>query len=359
MRIAFYITGHGFGHATRMIAVMNALSDLDPSIEFSIRTTVRERLFAQTVRGRFTLVPVRVDIGLVQQDTLHPRPLETLRETARLHRERERLIAEEAAALRAASIRLVVADIPPLAFPIAQAAGVPGVGISNFSWDWTYAWYVGQFPEFVSILAEIRTAHAAADLFLRLPFHGDVSSFPRIEDVPLVVRRRTLSREAVRSLLALPTDQPVILITFGGMELHGLDLDPLRKSGDACFVVTTPGKDDGSLRAISPNAVPYQDLVGAADAVVTKPGYGIVSECIAYRTRILFTSRGENPEYAPLVAGLTRYTASRFIPPEDLLAGRWRSALDELLAPPWPDATLPANGAEIAARRLLSLVAAA
>ena len=33
-------------------------------------------------------------------------------------------------------------------------------------------------------------------------------------------------------------------------------------------------------------------LVGAADAVVSKPGYGIISECIANETAILYTSRG-------------------------------------------------------------------
>ena len=32
--------------------------------------------------------------------------------------------------------------------------------------------------------------------------------------------------------------------------------------------------------------VRYEDLVGAAEAVVTKPGYGIISECIANDTAI-------------------------------------------------------------------------
>jgi L-arabinokinase len=356
MKIAFYISGHGFGHATRMIAVMNAVTDLEPSAEFAIRTTVPERLFAANLRGRFAWSPIRIDVGLVQRDPLHPQPLATLVETARLHTQRDRLVAEEAAVLQAAGVRLVVADIPPLAFPIAAAAGVSGVGISNFSWDWVYAFYVRDHPGFAPLPAEIRQAHARADLFLRLPFHGDVSSFPRIEDIPIVVRGQTRSREGVRSLLRLPSDRPVVLMTFGGTGVDGLDLGPLRHWDNLCLLTTHPEAAGGSLRAIPPDAVPFQDLVAAVDVAVTKPGYGIVSECLASRTRMLYTSRGENPEYGPLVEGLTRYAAARFILPEDLFAGRWRPALEALLATPWPQASLPTNGAPIAARRLLDLI---
>ena len=36
----------------------------------------------------------------------------------------------------------------------------------------------------------------------------------------------------------------------------------------------------------------YEDLVAAVDVVLTKPGYGIVSECVANDTALLYTSRG-------------------------------------------------------------------
>ena len=45
----------------------------------------------------------------------------------------------------------------------------------------------------------------------------------------------------------------------------------------------------------------YEDLVRAADVVVTKPGYGIISEAIANDTALLYTSRGRFVEYDVLV----------------------------------------------------------
>ena len=82
----------------------------------------------------------------------------------------------------------------------------------------------------------------------------------------------------------------------------------------------------GSFIAIPEEAVydagvRYEDLVGAADAVVTKPGYGIVSEAIANDTAMLYTARGHFPEYDVIVRELPQYVRSAFIDNNDLFAG--------------------------------------
>ena len=45
----------------------------------------------------------------------------------------------------------------------------------------------------------------------------------------------------------------------------------------------------------------YEDLVAAVDVVATKPGYGIIAECAAHQTALLYTSRGHFIEYEVLV----------------------------------------------------------
>ena len=47
---------------------------------------------------------------------------------------------------------------------------------------------------------------------------------------------------------------------------------------------------------------------------------------------MLYTSRGQFREYDLLVRQLPGYVRSRFISQDDLFAGRWRDALDELTA---------------------------
>jgi L-arabinokinase len=99
--------------------------------------------------------------------------------------------------------------------------------------------------------------------------------------------------------------------------------------------------------------VRYEDLVGAAEGVVTKPGYGIVSECIANDTAILYTSRGHFPEYDVIVEEMPKYARTAFISHDDLFAGKWESAIDKLRAQPKLKKKPETNGAEVAADILL------
>ena len=106
-------------------------------------------------------------------------------------------------------------------------------------------------------------------------------------------------------------------------------------------------------QAIYDAGVRYEDLVGAAEAVVTKPGYGIISECIANDTAILHTPRGHFPEYDVMVEEMPKYVRSAFIGHDDLFAGKWESALDKLLAQPKIKKKAETNGADVAAEILL------
>ena len=97
----------------------------------------------------------------------------------------------------------------------------------------------------------------------------------------------------------------------------------------------------------------YEDLVGASEAVVTKPGYGIISECIANDTAILYTTRGHFPEYDVLVEEIPKYLRSSFISQDDLFAGKWETHVDKLLAQPKIKKKPETNGADVAAEILL------
>jgi L-arabinokinase len=112
--------------------------------------------------------------------------------------------------------------------------------------------------------------------------------------------------------------------------------------------------DEGQLYA---QGWRYEDLVAAADAVVTKPGYGIISECIANKTAMLYTSRGHFIEYDVLVRDMPRYLNCEFISQEDLHAGRWAQPLRALLErTDLPRERLDIDGASVVAKRILEYV---
>jgi L-arabinokinase len=96
--------------------------------------------------------------------------------------------------------------------------------------------------------------------------------------------------------------------------------------------------------------------VRAADVVVTKPGYGIITECLANDTAILYTDRGRFIEYDVLVAAMPRFLRCAYIDHDDLFAGRWQEHLDKLLAQPAPGERPATNGADIAAAVVFRMI---
>ena len=369
--VVFYVSGHGFGHASRTIEVINAVLARRPETRVGVRTSAPRWLFDLTVRGKIAFSTLECDTGIVQIDALSLDEADTIRRAAAFHSDLVTRAASETRVLRELGAGLIVGDIPPLAFAVSGAAGIPSIALGNFTWDWIYADYprVRLAP---SLLPAIRNAYARASMALRLPMSGGFETFSNVKDIPFVARHATRTRQEVCKLLKLPADKPIVLISFGGYGLSGLDTNGLAKFKKYTVVnaanmpVGRTRKDPrlaerkGSFVNLNVEAmynagVRYEDLVGAAAAVVTKPGYGIIAECIANDAAVLYTSRGHFPEYDVLVEDMPKYLRTAFISQEDLFAGKWETHLDKLLAQPKPKnyKKPDMNGADVAAELLL------
>jgi hypothetical protein len=104
--------------------------------------------------------------------------------------------------------------------------------------------------------------------------------------------------------------------------------------------------DEPSLYA---GGLRYEDLVAAVDVVVTKPGYGIISECIANGTAIVYTGRGRFAEYPVLVREMPKYLRCAYLDQDGLRAGRWKGALDAAAGAPEAPVRPATNGADVIA----------
>jgi L-arabinokinase len=357
--IVAYVSGHGYGHATRTAEVLRALRALSPELALAVVSAAPEWLFRRAIPGPLAFRSLECDVGLVQQNALVIDESATAESWRRFASTWDALAEREADWLRASGARLVLGDIPPLAFEAARRAGLPSVALANFSWDWVYRHLARREPGLAAAADACAEAYGGCGLLLRLPFAGDLSAFPSVEDVPLVVRRPGVSRAEARRRLGLGDDRPLVLLSFGGIGLPDFEpsvLDAL--SGYRFVSVGRAVTGSGALEAIASTALDaaglgYQDLVGAADVVVTKPGYGIVSDAIGARTRLVYTDRGDFPEYPILVREMPLYLPIAYVSNFDLLAGRLSSALEAVRLLSWP-APQQTTGADVCAARLLA-----
>jgi hypothetical protein len=351
--IAVYVSGHGFGHATRVGEVLRAVRQREPTILLSIVSSTPRALFRSALGDSFVHRGVACDVGLAQQGALDIDLDLTAAHLGAFEAGFGALVSQEAAWLRSAGASLVVGDIPPLASAAAAEAGLPSVALGNFSWDWIYRHFAKGRAPFGAAAETAARAYAKTSLLLVLPFAGDLSAFPRRRSIPLVARKPAIDREDVRRRLALG---PFVLWSFGGMGLPGFDFSLLARSAFRYVSVGEGGSHKTvsmiSSATLEKAGVGYADLVGAADAVVTKPGYGIVSDAIGGGTRILFTDRGDFPEYPILVREMAPLLPTRHISRADLLAGRIDAALAALLTSPVRDPP-DLRGAAVAAQAIL------
>jgi hypothetical protein len=347
MRLALYISGHGFGHASRDIELVLALMARRPSARVVVRTSVAETLFAPL--GRFdgvTVERVETDTGITQIDSLTIDEDDTVQRAADFYAAFDQHVAREAARLESFGADAVVGDVPPLAFAAAAQAGIPSIAVANFTWDWIYSIYPGFERTAPEVMPKIRAAYAQATHVLRLPLHGGFESTRAPTDIPFIARASRRDPAETRAALGVRTDRPIVIASFGA---YGVDLPVDRLLRSDRFALIDPRREP-------PPRLVYQDLVAAADVVVSKPGYGIVSECVANQAALLYTSRGKFIEYDLFVTEMPDVLRCRYLSQEDLVAGRWGDAIDGLLAQPAPPRQARVDGADVAADTIVGLI---
>ncbi|MGV8119295.1 MAG: hypothetical protein AB2L14_05975 [Candidatus Xenobiia bacterium LiM19] len=362
--ILVYVTSHGFGHASRMSQVLNSLARRLPDSFFHIRTGAPEWYFRHLLDDcvRFSWSGADIDIGVVQDNPVRLSKKKTVESFAEFWKNKDANVEREAALFGSGALSLIIADIPPLAFLVADRLQIPSIGISNFTWDWIYRDYVKCYPEYSYIIPEIQDAYRKATVMLRLPFYGPFPPGVTIIDVPLVARKSEKDRNHTCAALNISQDRPLVLISFGGIPMSSSLFHNLESLNSYRLITTFPAQGTVPTahhiaeEQIVQAGLRYADIVNAVDMVVGKPGYGLVSECIACGTPLLYTSRGCFAEYGALVRGIKRYLRSHYIPKTDLISGNWDVYLKKLVSSKPPDEKCATDGDTVVSEHIVRVL---
>lgn len=355
-KIVYYISGHGYGHAVRSIQIINEL--LRQGCTVCIKSTVPAFLFKEGLSLPVEVLPEGFDVGLHQVDNICFDLEKTKEKVKELLGSAEDRILKEHYFLVDHGVQGIVCDIPFIPLAAANRAGLPAIGVSNFSWDWIYSSFGKEDPEWNLLAKAVRRYYQTGSLLLRLPFYGAMNAFRRIEDIPLVARRSDQGQAEIRQLLGLPSGLKIGLIGFSNLSLSNEAIQKIEAlSSEYLFLIKTPLNWKSPIfRKIEEEGLSFVDLVRAADFVMTKPGYGMVSDCLSHGTPMIFSDRGGFPEYPILVKGIKSLLASCFMPKEALYSGNWAPYLGKLGRQPPRHPRLKTNGAQVAARRIMEWV---
>lgn len=362
--IAYFVSSHGFGHATRSSAVMAALESLDPSIHFEIFTLIPPWLFAESLGEPFGYQALKTDVGVAQQTSFAEDLPETVRWLDEFIPFPPSQIDQLASQIQQLNCQLVICDIAPLGIAIAQAAGRPAILIENFTWDWIYEGYLHLEPRLTPHIAYFRELFAAADY--RIQTEPLCQPLPKVDLISRPVSRKVVMDAAtVRHKLHIPISAKVVMITMGGIPWQAGYQDLItaatkenRLPDDIYFLIA--GHDsvqrfDRILMLGRSTEIRHPDLINASDVVIGKAGYSTIAEIYQAGRPFGYIPRQHFRESPFLVDFIVREMQGMAIEESQFRNGSWLGMLPDLLAMPHyhREAT---NGADEIARFVQTLL---
>ncbi|MBD3390917.1 MAG: hypothetical protein GF418_02635 [Chitinivibrionales bacterium] len=328
MHVAYYVTGHGFGHGIRTCAVCNRFNN---DVKITIRTSLPRRLFDEELKREFAFVSGELDCGCIQKDSVTV----DIEATARRYMEIDAVNAERLSAhltwARDSRVDVIVGDITPFAFEVARAAGVPSVGVSNFSWLDIYAPYVSIVPSFRFCVEHIRRQYESADLALALTPQNELQGFRRRENMGIVGRRGRNRSEAIRERLGISRDKGLALIYLGTFGLDAATWERLEELAGWEFLgIHSLPVTARNFHEIDKTAFRYEDLCASVDCVISKLGYGVYSECLLNGTPLVYIGRTDFAEFPVLEGSVREWGHGRRLETGQFLSLDWTDVLDHI-----------------------------
>jgi len=338
VRLAAFVSPHGFGHAARTCAVLAALRELDPALRVTLFTSTPRWFFAESLAFDVAFRQLDCDVGLVQRTAVEEDLAATVERLEAAWSPSSSSLPQIASELASDPPDAVLCDIAPLGLRAARDAGVPSVLLENFTWDWIYEPLAGREPRLAPWVGRMRELFSLADLRLQAePFCAAAAGARAV--APIARRPRSTPAET-RVRLGLDEGRPMVLVSMGGVRWRFESFERWRAVDDYDFVV--PGgaereEREGNLRLLPHHSpVHHPDLVAAADVVVGKLGYSTVAEAVRAGTRFLFPPRPDFREHAVLADFVRRTLPAAEITLADLRSGGWIERLPELVERPRP-----------------------
>lgn len=311
MKISFYVSDHGYGHATRSIALARALVAVgDGTVSLEIVNHHAAELLRRSLAPlkSVSIVDRRTDVGFVcREDRLAFDTGRTALNVWSWISGWKHFVAEEVERLRNRPPDLVMTDVAPQPLLVAEKLGAPSVVLSNFTW-------VDQYQDHLrpDLVAPLRGSYALAARGHAYAMRTALAGVRNIVGAGLVTREPRRSREEVRRRLGVGPGERLVHFGLGwsadaaalGAEIDAAGIPTGTRvlvSSNLAALVASAGLG-GRLLAIPEDDTEAHESIAACDLVIAKAGYGTVSEAIAGRVPILAVAVEGSPE-SELIAG--------------------------------------------------------
>ncbi|MCQ6558888.1 hypothetical protein [Paenibacillus mendelii] len=295
--ICYYISDYGLGHAARSIAIIRSLIRQSRCRLRLIVCSSRALAFIRASlkdcnEAEIEYHQVSSDLGYLLKEGSIELDLDLMSKRyeayiasfpGEVEREKAFLLQNKAS--------LVVSDISPIPLLAANQVNIRSVGLSNFTWFTAYKQMLEE-----GRLAPLYDAYSQMDHFIALPGAEKEPHWGRRDAIRTEFFCRVPDEWEITKLRArINPDRSKCIVFFAlGMSVDVHDLSELAMwEDDRCrFIVSSNmAIERENVFRIPGDYTESQNYVAIADVVITKPGWGTVSEAVKLNKPLVLLDR--------------------------------------------------------------------
>ncbi|KAF3925874.1 hypothetical protein ABW20_dc0104220 [Dactylellina cionopaga] len=330
--VAYYISSHGYGHATRAIQLCHSFLRAYDGLRITVVSQASSQIFLPLLNSceRVDLRPAHIDSAVVQPTPYLLNVNHTISNL--LHLDQDEIVARETDWLKTHAVDLVLVDAPYIPCIAASSAGVMSILITNFSFAEVFSYFDAEVesedrPKLEAAVGAAVKGYSHADVWMRLPgwlpnpgflpislpsttwvvdeqleatTDGTIApeyslANPKFErkviDTPLITRpATTTSRIDLLKILEIPTELHNSKLLLLLLPLP--DPPPQVPSDWICVVAgSTPTMLLPDRYFVAPGDVHIPDVMKISSCVMAKLGYGTVSEVLGADVPLVYIPR--------------------------------------------------------------------
>ncbi|WP_088013323.1 glycosyltransferase [Gottfriedia acidiceleris] len=317
--ISYYISDYGYGHASRSIAVIRNFLNRTSDVRVIICNSFAIEFLKESLADygeRVVFHEVQTDIGYVlKKDSLEPDPIRLLKQLQAFYENWEDIVENELEYFKDKVIVGILTDISPIGIEVGSRLGIPTIGISNFTW---YSAYKDLVDE--NQLGRLRNSYEKMDFYFALATNQE--KLGRIDQLDFSFFSRTIKQEEVNRIRNFVNPQGNKKVVFVGI---GMKIDvplmglPVWSNNENVYIVSSNVQVEGeNIFKIPFNYTESQNYIAASDIVITKAGWGTVSEAVNLGKSLYVIDRQSLNEDRNTISYLTNHNLAQIITLEEL-----------------------------------------
>lgn len=287
------------------------------------------------------------DIGMVNTDANTVEAHASLARYRALFDDFETVVAAEMDRQRRFAPDVVLSNVGFVPLEAARRLNIPAVAMAPFHWGQVLNAYCGRMSGGAALVERLEAIYSTCDLFIVTTPHVPMDAGIPFRVVGPVCTAAASRRAALDAAVGAPRDTRLALVAMGGIG-GALPTESWPRFPGWRFIHRGPDTCTSHPDVINGDALPFTftELVASVDAVLTKPGYGTVTECACAGTPILFRSRNDWPETPHMMGWAARHTATEELDEVAFKSGNFQEKLQAVLHAPSRSSARPTGVAE-------------